>query len=169
MKHSRWFNKLMVTVACCGVVAPQNLLAASPAAPQPLVRDVALGNNGSFAGQVVDAQGTAIAGAEVVVVQNDQQVAATRTDGSGSFAINGLRSGVHQVASGSSVSVVRFWAPNTAPPSANSRVMLVADPTVARGNGGVVGFLTNPWVLAGAVAAAIAIPIALNNDDDSGS
>ena len=31
----------------------------------------------------------------------------------------------------------------------------------------VLGFLTNPWVLAGIVAAAIALPLALDDDDAS--
>jgi hypothetical protein len=31
----------------------------------------------------------------------------------------------------------------------------------------VIGFLSSPWVLAGIVAAAIAIPLALDDDDAS--
>jgi len=34
---------------------------------------------------------------------------------------------------------------------------------------GGLGFLANPWVLAGIVAAAIAIPLAVAHDDDEGS
>lgn len=171
MKCSKWISKLMVAAVGCGVVAPERLLAAAPAGPAPLVRDIALSDGGRFIGQLVDGEGTPVADADVLVLQNELQVASTRTDSSGAFAFQGLRSGVHQVAAGNSVNVVRFWAPNTAPPSANSRIMMVSDQLVARGNrgGAVVRFLTNPWVLAGGVAAAIALPIALNNDDDSGS
>jgi hypothetical protein len=48
--------------------------------------------------------------------------------------------------------------------------MVVSDSNIVRGGsgGGVVGFLTNPWVLAAGVATAIAVPIALNNDNDNG-
>lgn len=35
--------------------------------------------------------------------------------------------------------------------------------------GGTLGFLSNPWVLAGIVAAAIAIPLAVSADDDDAS
>jgi hypothetical protein len=35
------------------------------------------------------------------------------------------------------------------------------------GGGGMLGWLANPWVLAAVVAAAIAIPLALDDDDAS--
>ncbi|HEY6563964.1 MAG TPA: hypothetical protein VIY86_05675, partial [Pirellulaceae bacterium] len=35
--------------------------------------------------------------------------------------------------------------------------------------GGMMGFLTNPFVIGAAIAAAIAIPLALDDDDDSSS
>ena len=58
--------------------------------------------------------------------------------------------------------------PNTAPPAAQSAALLVSGSDVVRGqNGGLVYWLTNPWVLAGLIAAAIAIPIALNNHGSS--
>jgi hypothetical protein len=168
MKRTRWYCQLAVLLACVGMVLPQRLMAATPAA-QPLINDVALGENGTLTGQVVDSQNVPQAIAEVAVWQNENRVATTKTDENGNFSVAGLRSGVHQVAAGQGVSVYRFWAPNTAPPAASPGAMIVSDQSVVRGNGGVIGFLTNPWVLAGIVAAAIAIPIALNNDDDSGS
>ena len=37
------------------------------------------------------------------------------------------------------------------------------------GSGFGLGFLAKPWVLSGTVAAAIAIPLAISNDDDDAS
>lgn len=165
MKRTRWYCQTAVLLACVGMILPQRIMAASPA-PQPLINDVALGANGTLRGQVVDGQGTPKTDADVTVWQNENRVAAAKTDANGNFSVAGLRSGVHQVAAGEGVNVYRFWAPNTAPPAASQEALVVSDQNVVRGNG-VIGFLTNPWVLAGIVAAAIAIPIALNNDDDS--
>jgi hypothetical protein len=168
MKRTRWYCQTAVLLACVGMILPQRLMAA-PTASQPLVHDVALGTNGTLTGQVVDGQGIPKTEADVTVWQNENRIAAAKTDENGNFSVAGLRSGVHQVAAGEGVSIYRFWAPNTAPPAASQQALVVSDQNVVRGNG-VIGFLTNPWVLAGIVAAAIAIPIALNNDDDdSGS
>ena len=80
---------------------------------------------------------------------------------------------------------VRLWAANTAPPSAVAGFTHV-DGAVQRGQctvdsctgtcGGTcgackgkcgpLGLLMNPWVIGAAVAAAIAIPLAVNDDDD---
>ena len=169
MRSTRWYCQLAVALACVGMIVPQRLLAATADGPQNVVNDVALGTNGSLTGQVVDGQGHPQADADVGVWQSDNRIASAKSDVNGNFVVTGLRSGVHQVSAGQGVSVYRFWAPNTAPPSAGQQAMVVSDQNVVRGNGGFIAFVTNPWVLAGVVAAAIAIPIALNNDDKSGS
>ena len=172
MKRPNWYRHAVVALACVGTVVPHSAFAAAPAIGQPTVRDLALGDGGTLSGQVVDTAGQPQAGSAVTVWHNETQVAATKADSNGTFHVAGLRSGVHQVAAGQGVQMYRFWAPDTAPPAASAEAMVVADQNVARGNngGGFVKFVTNPWVLAGVVAAAIAIPIALNNDDDkSGS
>ena len=43
------------------------------------------------------------------------------------------------------------------------------DVTGGFGRGGSLGWLANPWVLAGIVATAIAIPLASHDDDDDAS
>jgi hypothetical protein len=69
--------------------------------------------------------------------------------------------------------VYRLWAEQTAPPAANDGVLVVHGDDAVRGNscnpcgGGLLGVLANPWVLAAIVAAAIAIPLALDDDDDA--
>ena len=69
---------------------------------------------------------------------------------------------------------IRVWAAGTAPPNSIAQLKLTtapASPQVVRGQHcgpGFWGVLTNPWVSAGLITAAIAIPIAVSNDD-SGS
>jgi hypothetical protein len=45
--------------------------------------------------------------------------------------------------------------------------LLVTGDQIVRGQGGLRYWLTNPWVLSIAVAAAIAVPIALSNRSKS--
>lgn len=127
------------------------------------IADVALTSGGVFSGQVVDAQGQPQAGSNVVVSQQQQVVATTTTDQNGQFSIRGLQGGVYQVASGQGMKLYRLWAPDTAPPGARQSALVVTGDQVVRGQGGLRYWLTNPWVLAVGVAAAIAVPIALSN------
>lgn len=164
--------RVAVALACTGMMVPQATLAAVPASAPQEIRDLSLGANGTLSGQVVNSQGLAQPEAKVQIWQQEKQVAATTADANGNFAVAGLRGGVHQLAAGNGVQVYRFWSDNTAPPAATNRAMVVSDSNIVRGGsrGGVIGFLTNPWVLAAGVATAIAVPIALNNDDNgSGS
>jgi hypothetical protein len=157
-----------------GTVLPQSVLAASPAtaartAPQVAVIDVALGQGGALRGQLVDAQGAPLSGATVSVQQNGREVTSTATDGQGNFAVSGLRGGVYQVATANSAGVYRLWAADTAPPAAQQQALLVSGGDAVRGQSQAARFFTNPWVLAGLVGAAIAIPIAVSNSDRSSS
>jgi hypothetical protein len=131
--------------------------------------DVALGEGGVFTGQVVDSQNLGVQFTEVVLLRNGQEVARTRTDIEGRFAVGGLRGGVYIVSSHQGVGVFRLWSPRTAPPTAESTGMLVTG-NLARGNMGGGGFLymiSNPWVIAGLVAVAIALPLAIDNGSTS--
>lgn len=170
MKVSQFLIRGALVLTCTGMAIPQPLLAAGVATDAAGIRDLALGTGGTLSGQVVNSQGQAQGNTQVTVWQQEQKVATATTDAEGNFAVAGLRGGVHQVAAGEGVQVYRFWATNTAPPAASNRAMLVSDSNIVRGGsrGGVVGFLTNPWVLAAGVATAIAVPIAINNSD-SGS
>ena len=95
-------------------------------------------------------------------------VASTRTDSEGKFALTGVQAGVYQLQSGNVSGTYRVWAPQTAPPSASQGILLVAGQDVVR-HQGILSHLANPYVLAAIVAAAIAIPLALDDDDPSGS
>jgi hypothetical protein len=174
MKLRQLLGGLLVAAASVGMVLPQGAYAASAQLARPAssgVRDVALHDGGCLTGQVLDAAGTPVAGTAVAVIDQSRALASTQTGADGRFAIAGLKAGVYEVATSNGVTVCRLWAPRTAPPAAQGDALVVHGDTVVRGGlgggGGVIGFLSNPWVLGGIVAAAIAIPLLLDDDDAS--
>jgi hypothetical protein len=181
MKRIRWMTRAAVGLALIGSLVPehhalaqgpgQRLAQAEPApaaaSPMPDVTDVALTAGGEFSGQVVDAQGRPQAGTNVMVCKQQQVVATTTTDQQGQFSMRGLQGGMYQVVAGQGMQSFRLWAPGTAPPAARQSALVVASDQVVRGQGGWRYWLTNPWVLSAAIAAAIAVPIALSNREKS--
>jgi hypothetical protein len=149
------------------MLLPQSLFAAAPA-PQPEILDVSLMEGGVLVGQAIGGEGQELAGSEIVLMQNGATLATTKADASGRFAFSGLRGGVYELASDQRSSVDRVWTQGTAPPTAQPGAVLVVGVVVARGQYGhrPLGWLSNPWILAGVVATAIAVPLALSNDDN---
>lgn len=164
---------LVVALSCCGLLGGQIAQAANR------IGDVALQPGGLLHGQVLDEQGVAQPHARVTVVHSGEPVAATKTDEQGRFVMSGLSGGVHEIHTGSSGGVYRLWAPQTAPPSAKDAMLIVTGDNIVRSIGGGpapispapggggwlsgLGWLANPWVLAAIVAAAIAIPLAIDD------
>jgi len=180
MKRSHWMTRTAVCLALIGSLVPERRVLAqapqrpmqadsAPVAVSPVtdVTDVALTEGGGFSGQVVDGQGRPQAGTSVLVCQQHQVVGTTTTDQQGQFSLGGLHGGVYQVVAGQGMKNVRLWAPGTAPPAARQSALVVAGGEVVRGQGGLRYWLTNPWVLALAITAAIAVPIALSNREKS--
>ena len=175
MKAMQIMRSAAVALASFGIVCPQWVQAGNAQTPvqatRPVsaVKDIALGEGGTFQGAVLDPQGQPVARTAVVVAKADQLVAQAHTDEAGRFAISGLQGGVYQVATVSGVEVYRLWAPNTAPPAAGQEALLMAGDTLVRGQqgAGVLRFLGSPWVLAAIVATAIAVPMAMDDDDAS--
>ena len=87
-------------------------------------------------GQVLDANLRPAAGAEVTVRAENTIVATARTDDSGTFAVAGLRGGMHQVDSPTTSALCRFWAPSTAPPCAIDQLAIIEDGAIVRGQAG---------------------------------
>jgi hypothetical protein len=168
---------LMASPALAGGSANSAAPIGGAAAPGPVVtsriQDVALGAGGSLNGQVVTTAGAAANGQQVLVRHASLGTVALQAESDGRFAATGLRGGVYQIAAGDAVKVVRLWAPGTAPPTATSEVLVVADGDVLRGQAAVQGpimnFISNPWVIGGVVATAIAVPVALSNEKESNS
>ncbi len=161
----------MVALACLGLLLPRLAFGATsvPTDRESPVIDIALGDGGVLLGRVVDAQGAAVSGTTVSLQQGGQEVKRTQTDDQGRFAVTGLRGGVSQIVTAQGGGVLRLWASQTAPPSAEHAALVVSGNGVVRGQfgGGLLGFLANPWVIAAVVAVAVAVPLAL--DRDSGS
>ena len=195
-------KRLLIVVVSLLAVGAEQLSGAEalsrtiqPQAQSRAVRDVALHAGGVLAGQVVDVQGAAVAGAVVTISKVGKQIARVEADAHGRFRVDGLKGGVHQVVAAGQVGIYRLWAPNTAPPVAQSGIMLVKNTEVVRGQcvgcgtpvcgtpgcgsgvygrgaagGGVVGWMANhPVLTAGGIAAAIAVPLAIDDDDPPAS
>jgi hypothetical protein len=159
---------MAAAIACLGIVLPQHALAAEPAAGG--IADVALQGGGTMVGAVYSAAGLPQSGTLVSVQSNGTEVARTTTDEHGRFVAQGLKGGVYQVVTTDGMMTYRAWSEGTAPPAAQPAALVVTG-DVARGlghqHGGLGAWLSNPWVLAAIVATAIAVPIALNDDDSS--
>ncbi|MHB1035269.1 MAG: carboxypeptidase-like regulatory domain-containing protein [Pirellulales bacterium] len=160
----RTFRTMLVSWAVLGLLLPEAAMAVEKPSKSAVV-DVALRDGGVLVGQVVDPQGAAVAGAPVSLRYQDKNVVTATTSPEGYFAVKGLRGGVYQVAAADGQGVYRLWTQGTAPPSAQPGAMLVSGGKVVRGqNGGAIRtFFTNPFVIAGIVATAVAVPVALHN------
>lgn len=173
MKWRRLVAGPAISLACLGILIPPPLAhAAAEAAPAVSTGgvnlaggDVALAAGGVLRGQVVDVHGSPVQQAPVSVRHVLGEVRATVTDGSGRFEIAGLRGGTYQIVAGSSAGVFRLWAPQTAPPSAQpAALIVVAGPQVLGQQGPLASWCcAHPLIIAGLIAAAIAIPIAIHN------
>lgn len=174
-------QRVAAALACVGMLV-QPALAGSPVA-LPAVADIALTDGGLMTGKVVNAQGAPIAKTSVSLQQAGQEIATAVTNEEGAFAVQGLRGGLYQVVSNGGVVSYRLWAPNTAPPAANQSALIVTGQEILNGQycgpnscppgqgggngGGIMGWVReHPLLVAGGIAAAIAIPLAVADDDD---
>ncbi|HLA85726.1 MAG TPA: carboxypeptidase-like regulatory domain-containing protein [Thermoguttaceae bacterium] len=157
----------MVSLAAVGLCIPSVAFSAAPAAQLKVAADVALLNGNVLVGQLVNENGTGVANASVLVQQNDKTVVALKTDKQGVFAAKDVPPGVYRLASNDTQGVYRLWAPKTAPPAAQQGALLVQGNGVVRGQAarGLRNMLANPWIVAGIVACAVAIPVAIHNAD----
>jgi hypothetical protein len=158
------------------VQAEKAAIAAQPKASEALAVDVALHEDGLLIGQLVGASGKPSAETKVRLTLADGRKAETTTNAEGGFAFKNVR-GVARLESDKTALIVRSWTNDAAPPSAAPAVLLVEGDEIARGqryagpaaNGTVSHtkrLFANPLFVAGAVATAVAIPVALHNADD---
>ncbi len=174
MKSRITLRGTLVALAVFGMMLPTAGLATEPIADHARARvsiiDVSLGEDGNLRGQVLDLQGAPMTETTVAVVQHGEILATTQTDAQGRYSFAGLNTGLYQVITDHGLTVCRVWAAETAPPSALAETLVVDGLQTVRG--GMHGrswgsFLSNPWVLGGIVAAAIAIPLALDKKSSS--
>jgi len=166
MNVARYMKQLALILAVAGICLPQPLMAA-PASSGCTVQDVALGNGGVLLGQVVDTQGRPQSSVNVSLVESQKVLGEGKTDGNGYFAFSGLRGGVYAVSAADGRGVYRVWAEGTAPESAQQGALVVAGHDLARGQcGGLGAIMSSPWAIAGIVAVAVAVPVAVHAADD---
>jgi hypothetical protein len=175
------FRSWVAAAACTGMFASP--VAAAPASHQ-VPADVALAEGGVLSGQVVDAQGAAIPQAPVALISEGREVIRLAAAEDGTFAVSGLQGGVYELATPGQHNVYRVWTAQTAPPAASPGVMLVSGGEVVRGQYGYAPQAPgptgpgpigrafswmgqHPFITAGAIATAIAVPVALNEADDA--
>lgn len=176
MRSFKTLQYTAVALASLGILCPQISYGAKgdarPAASNRApVRDIALAPNGQLRGHVIDAQGNGLAGQSVWLLNAERVLGETKTDAQGQFQFANVNGGMYEVRTREGQSFYRAWTPNTAPPAATKNA-LVVESKVARGQmggGPIMRTLGNPWVLGGIVAAAIAIPLALDDDDNNQS
>lgn len=141
---------------------------ASPA--KPVIVDVALQEDGVLLGQVVNTQGAPVADTAVRISDGKQHLGTAKTNKDGYFAFKGLKGGLYQVNASNGSGMFRLWAARTAPPSAQKGALLVSGQDLARGQmvPRLRTWMQNPWVVGGAIATAIAVPVAIVASDDDG-
>lgn len=182
-----WWKCFVVALCCLGSIQWQRAHADDNVAVRSV--DIALAKDGILIGQVVDTEGQSLKQAEVVLNSGGQEIARCKTDDGGVFRVAGLRGGSIEVASMGTTGNCRVWAPGTAPPVAQPGLLVVAEGDVIRGQhggrrvpghsygrgvrghgGGLLAkMIEHPLVTAGAVGAAIAVPLAVSNDDSPSS
>lgn len=184
---SRFLSFGAAWLACFGMVLPSVALAGTPGSQvtSNSVHDVELTADGRLAGQLLDSQGIPGRSTQVTLSSEGHSMTAL-TDEQGRFLFDNVQGGTYQVSAQGTAQTVRVWHHATAPPAATSQIMHVAHQPLVRGQygpmpadgcygggcdpcgggGGMFHWLANPWVIGAAVAAAIAIPVALSDDDD---
>lgn len=178
-RWGRWLAGMAVAGLCLPLApatAGETVRSAADGSARPAqIRDVELAYGGLLVGRKLDASGRPVAGAEVSIRTEGHTLASTQSDAEGVFAVAKLRGGVHEIATDDSVQVCRLWANGTAPPRTPRSIDVVSGEEVVRGQWGpppgnhllqkAKVWATNPLVIGGVVAAAVALPIALSDDD----
>lgn len=175
---------LVVALWCMGLTSARSANTENKVACSA---DVALLGEGLLMGQVVNSAGQPVVGAPVVLSSQGQEIARCQTDKRGIFQVRGLNGGAVEVSSVGVTGTCRLWSPGAAPPAAQQGLLIVAEGEVVRGQhmGGTVGrgrcgvrghgggllamMIEHPLVTAGAVGAAIAVPIAVANSGSPAS
>jgi hypothetical protein len=175
----------MAAIAACGTALPAPLMAQdkparpaaedskpAPASQQPVaqkVRDVALAEDGSFTGRVINDQGKPLDGVVVKLVRDSKEVATTNADSQGRFKFASLKGGLYQVQTPQSQTTYRLWQADVAPAQAMKTVVVNGASPVVRGQIGFVDPATLAALglgIAGVALAGVAVHKLDNLEDD---
>ncbi len=161
----------LVMVALLNLIFPLQAWAANPLPNKAASRvntDIRLAQDNSLSGQIVDVTGKPASGMRVAIYAQGDLVAATFSDQQGAFSLTANRGGVYELRAGGQVQIVRLWRYAASPPSAKATIQLIVNAETVRGQRPIESlFCFQPWFLGVLVAAAIAIPIAVDNSNDS--
>lgn len=96
-------------------------------------KDLRLSRGGLLRGVALTTQMKPIANADVLVHFQGHVIARTKSADDGSFAVQGLRGGIHTVSIGARSDNVRFWTAQAAPPKAKTVLAINGEEQVMRG------------------------------------
>jgi hypothetical protein len=169
IRQTQRLGRLLAAFALCGMVCPSLALAGDPSAVNvsSTVLDVKLDADNLLHGTAMTAAGNVQAGALVTLAQGNQSLATAQANHEGRFAFRLAKGGVYQLAVGERVVLCRVWSERLAPPAAKQQLLVVTDTQLARGQRPLGEVLFSTPVLIGVViAAAVAIPLAIDSSDD---
>ncbi|MEZ6128863.1 MAG: carboxypeptidase-like regulatory domain-containing protein [Planctomycetaceae bacterium] len=132
MRTHTLLTKVASIAVCFGVLLSGPVMAGT----KGVIKDVELTEAGTLRGQVYSQEGQAIPDALVQLRYQGKSVAAAKSDEQGRFAISGVRGGAHDVVVGAVHSPVRLWANGSAPKAATQTIVVAADETIIRAQGG---------------------------------
>ena len=150
--------------------------------------------SGEFHGVVADRTGTPKSDVDFLLLSKTSVVGVSRTDKDGRFAFTNVTPGARTLRTADAAQRIRLWPADVAPPNAKSGILLVTGDSTVRGQccsagancggcdscsgaaacgagypgqfGGVFQhLLQSPWLIGAGTAAAIAIPLATDDDD----
>ena len=166
-----WCSLAGMTLSQVGIVsASQPSATPFSTVTRQVAADVTLTDAGLLRGQLVDTNGWAQSGVQVVALSGDRVGAKSVTDESGHFALSVGTSGVYLLSDGNSAALVRAWNANAAPPVAKSSLLFVSGNSIERGaKCGAPRPMLSAIVGIAAVGGIVAVVIAAAVDDDDAS
>ena len=162
----------IIAVVVCAHLSISPLVAEQPIPTKrsvqlPRVWDVALDVKSSFRGEVHDREGQPRSNTRVELWRADQKVQQAQSDAHGKFVFVGVKSGLYQVRTATSVAACRIWNGKLAPPSAKAMLLVVTSESTMRGQQPLNEvFCFNPFVMGTIISSAVAIPIAVHDSGD---
>jgi hypothetical protein len=172
---------VLVALVCLAVCMPPCLAEAvvseratvTATVPLAAVDDIALGDGGTFRGQLIDSQRVPRSGVRIELRRGLRQVGQAVTGRAGRFVMTGLHGGLYQLITPQSSRLVRLWTSSAAPPSARQDTLFLVPRTLVRGQSPrPYRFSSNAMLLGALVVAGATIPWIINgsrSNDSSGS
>jgi hypothetical protein len=172
---------LVFTIAAAPTLVQAQNTTPAKAATNVQLKNVELSEDGELRGQVLTESG--MPGLATIAVRSDRDgksiTQTVKTDENGRFAVNGLATGICVFAIGEDTFACRVWNHGIAPPKSLQTIAVVPTsgvvlaqncttcekPTIRSRLACMTG--TQKALLVGVIAAAIIIPIALDDDDNA--